>query len=282
MVATDVEKPVRTQRKSSGQSGRGGKAGRGRQSSGSGSWDENVPPSSWGGWRGQPNVQPHRGLDSQNVPWLDAWGGSGVYKPAPDAGSKSSKGGKGKGKGKGAARQGQVPPWASPSMPGDVPKTLVQESLEAAAQGGHNSQMTAVSQLTPECLLGDWADSLGNKVLVLSTDAYQIRLLATLSKPPRNDIHLQVAPILMNGAVVGWQCGNSILDPFWSSREELHWFAGNGKVSVWVRTRSRVQSLIEQSPKSQAVEHEKEQDAASERAANMFAADRAAEDKKGE
>ena len=36
----------------------------------------------------------------------------------------------------------------------------------------------------------------GNAVQVLATDAYDLRLLATLSKPPRPDVHLSVKPIM--------------------------------------------------------------------------------------
>lgn len=84
----------------------------------------------------------------------------------------------------------------------------------------------------PEGILGEWADSLGNNVHVVSVDAYEARLSATLSRPPRADVHLQVTPI-SHGA--GWQCGNAVLDPYWSYLDELHWTADDGRVSVWIR-----------------------------------------------
>jgi len=84
----------------------------------------------------------------------------------------------------------------------------------------------------PDSLLGHWVDSQGNGVHVLSTDAYDVKLNATLSRPPRPDIHLAVKPIVLGG---GWQCGHSILDPVWSSDTQLHWVAQDGRVSVWVR-----------------------------------------------
>lgn len=89
--------------------------------------------------------------------------------------------------------------------------------------------------LMPQDLLGHWVDSLGNAVHVLSTDAYDVRLLATLSRPPRPDIHLSVKPVMLGG---GWQCGHSLLDATWSSPDQLHWVAVNGHVSVWVRPAS--------------------------------------------
>lgn len=83
----------------------------------------------------------------------------------------------------------------------------------------------------PADLLGSWADSLGNAVLVSSTDAYRLKLVATLFQPPRKDIHLSIRPN-QNG---GWNCGNAMLDPVWSSTTQLHWCTPDGRVSVWVR-----------------------------------------------
>lgn len=87
-------------------------------------------------------------------------------------------------------------------------------------------------QPAPADLLGSWADSLGNAVHVFSTDAYEMRLMATLTRPPRPDIHLCIRPTVAGG---GWQCGNSILDPVWTSDKQLHWVTVDGRVSVWVR-----------------------------------------------
>mmetsp|Transcript_28540 Transcript_28540/g.45943 ORF Transcript_28540/g.45943 Transcript_28540/m.45943 type:complete len:171 (+) Transcript_28540:37-549(+) len=86
-------------------------------------------------------------------------------------------------------------------------------------------------RLLPEHLLGNWADSLGNAVLVFSTDAYEVRLMATLSQPPRKDITLQLRPVPGGG----WICGNAMLDPVWTSKTQLHWLAIDGRISVWVR-----------------------------------------------
>lgn len=85
--------------------------------------------------------------------------------------------------------------------------------------------------LSPETLLGNWADSLGNAVLVCSVDAYQVRLMATLSQPPRPDIHLKIQPVPGGG----WVCGNAMLDPAWSTETQLHWLTADGRISVWVR-----------------------------------------------
>jgi len=85
---------------------------------------------------------------------------------------------------------------------------------------------------SPDALSGNWVDSQGNAVHVHSTDAYALRLVATLSRPPRPDIHLAVKPVVAGG---GWQCGNSLLDPVWATEEQIHWVAMDGRVSVWVR-----------------------------------------------
>lgn len=99
-------------------------------------------------------------------------------------------------------------------------------------------------KLTAKDLLGGWADSLGNAVHVFSTDAYEMRLMATLARPPRPDIHLCIRPVVAGG---GWQCGNSILDPVWTSEKQLHWVTVDGRVSVWVR-------LYEETEKKEAPE----------------------------
>jgi len=94
--------------------------------------------------------------------------------------------------------------------------------------------------LAPENLLGHWVDSQGNAVHVLSTDAYDVRLEATLSRPPRADIHLSVKPVMLGA---GWQCGHSLLDPVWTSPSQLHWVAMDGRVSVWVRPQEGAQDF---------------------------------------
>jgi len=96
--------------------------------------------------------------------------------------------------------------------------------------------------LGPEQLLGHWADSLGNAVHVFSVDAYQVRLMATLSQPPRPDIHLTLRPYYG-----GWICGNAALDPTWSSKTQLHWITADGRLSVWVRSQGEFQQHTEAS-----------------------------------
>mmetsp|Transcript_30610 Transcript_30610/g.71528 ORF Transcript_30610/g.71528 Transcript_30610/m.71528 type:complete len:264 (+) Transcript_30610:148-939(+) len=86
--------------------------------------------------------------------------------------------------------------------------------------------------ISPEVLLGQWVDSLGNLIMVMSIDAFDVRLVATLSRPPRPDIHLNLKPIMLGA---GWQCGHSVLDPTWSSPKQMHWVTGDGRISVWVR-----------------------------------------------
>lgn len=95
----------------------------------------------------------------------------------------------------------------------------------ATAKGG---------QLGPESLLGTWVDPRGNTVLVMSTDAYAVRLAAILSRrPPRPDLHLAMRP-LDDG---GWTCGNSTLCAETSTAEQLHWAGPDGSWSTWMRGR---------------------------------------------
>lgn len=103
----------------------------------------------------------------------------------------------------------------------------------AAAQAMELAQGHEPSSANPvgaNMFLGKWVDSLGNTVVVYNTDAYQTALIATLSKPPRPDIHLAVHADA-NGI---WICGNAVLDYMWSTPQQLHWLS-KGRVSVWVR-----------------------------------------------
>eukprot|EP00930_Biecheleria_cincta_P096165 TRINITY_DN88039_c0_g1_i1.p1 TRINITY_DN88039_c0_g1~~TRINITY_DN88039_c0_g1_i1.p1 ORF type:complete len:330 (-),score=72.63 TRINITY_DN88039_c0_g1_i1:97-1086(-) len=93
--------------------------------------------------------------------------------------------------------------------------------------------------MAAENILGSWVDSQGSMVRVLSTDAYNIRLLATMSRLGRPDMFLAVKPIRMGA---GWQCGHYILDETWSTTSQLHWVAGDGRVSVWVRPQAQAAS----------------------------------------
>mmetsp|Transcript_22202 Transcript_22202/g.48543 ORF Transcript_22202/g.48543 Transcript_22202/m.48543 type:complete len:189 (+) Transcript_22202:93-659(+) len=84
----------------------------------------------------------------------------------------------------------------------------------------------------PERLMGLWVDSRGKTVHVSSTDAYDVKLIATLSKFGQPDIHLALRPVWIGA---GWQCGHYLLDPMWTTETQLHWVALDGRVSVWVR-----------------------------------------------
>mmetsp|Transcript_89205 Transcript_89205/g.266067 ORF Transcript_89205/g.266067 Transcript_89205/m.266067 type:complete len:228 (-) Transcript_89205:18-701(-) len=96
----------------------------------------------------------------------------------------------------------------------------------------------STTPMSPEDLLGAWADSLGNAVLVSSVDAYELHLLAVLSQPPRQDIQLNLRPVPGGG----WICGNAMLDPSWSLTTQLHWVTSDGRISVWVRLQGDAQS----------------------------------------
>lgn len=128
-------------------------------------------------------------------------------------------------------------PWPASHEPSWQPPGLAPPDLSRPAELGedHRQHFGAAVEgplpLSADQLLGMWADSLGNAVSVAQTDAYQLKLTATLSQPPRKDIHLAVRPT----ADGGWNCGNALLDPVWSTSDQLHWHASDGRVSVWVR-----------------------------------------------
>mmetsp|Transcript_54170 Transcript_54170/g.118659 ORF Transcript_54170/g.118659 Transcript_54170/m.118659 type:complete len:169 (+) Transcript_54170:49-555(+) len=99
----------------------------------------------------------------------------------------------------------------------------------------HEPSMEApppMDALAPEDLLGVWTDSHGNAVSVYSTDAYKMSFVATLSRPPRRDIHLTLRRV-SDGA--GWCCGDALLGHFDSFFEQLSWVFPNGMVSLWIR-----------------------------------------------
>lgn len=84
-------------------------------------------------------------------------------------------------------------------------------------------------------ICGQWVDSLGNDVSVTYTDKFQTKMVATLSRPPRPDIHLTVKPVFFSG----WHCGNAVLHAMWSTPQQLCWLTGDGRVSVWVKPPSK-------------------------------------------
>lgn len=131
--------------------------------------------------------------------------------------------GGGKAGGKGAANPGRgVPRFPRPLAPPPVDKA--------------SSQALLGQRLRPDSFLGNWADSLGNAVVVFSVCAYEVKLMATLSQPPRHDIHLKITQ-LPDG---NWLCGNATLDPTWSTEGQLHWLTVDGRISVWVRPHATV------------------------------------------
>ncbi|CAJ1339750.1 unnamed protein product [Effrenium voratum] len=81
-------------------------------------------------------------------------------------------------------------------------------------------------------LMGNWVDMQGNPVLVHSVDAYEMRLVAAVSRPSTRDLQLGLRPTPEGE---GWICGNATLDLAASSLAELHWIGPRGRYSVWVR-----------------------------------------------
>lgn len=87
--------------------------------------------------------------------------------------------------------------------------------------------------LRAEELLGKWIDMRGNSVNVYNADAYELRLMASVSRYPREDLQLAIRQLPDQG----WHCGNASLDNSISTLEQLHWISPNGNHSVWLRGR---------------------------------------------
>jgi len=79
-------------------------------------------------------------------------------------------------------------------------------------------------------LRGIWLDSRGHTVTVYSTDAFSMRLKATLAKADGHETHLPIRPTSRG---CRWQCGSAFLAA--ASFEQLWWQFPNGSVSVWER-----------------------------------------------
>mmetsp|Transcript_18005 Transcript_18005/g.42073 ORF Transcript_18005/g.42073 Transcript_18005/m.42073 type:complete len:199 (+) Transcript_18005:94-690(+) len=106
--------------------------------------------------------------------------------------------------------------------------------LIEAAGAAKASVLPEPGSISAMDIYGNWTDSFGNIVCVYSMDAFESRLVATLSKPPRRDINLSLQP-LADGT--GWLCGRGVLDHGRSSISEgkLCWVFPNGSVSTWKR-----------------------------------------------
>merc|ERR550532_1622364 len=77
-------------------------------------------------------------------------------------------------------------------------------------------------------LRGIWMDSRGHTVTVYSTDAFSMRLKATLAKADGHETHLPIRPTSKG---CRWQCGSAFLAA--ASSDQLWWQFPNGNVSIW-------------------------------------------------
>mmetsp|Transcript_98359 Transcript_98359/g.228084 ORF Transcript_98359/g.228084 Transcript_98359/m.228084 type:complete len:203 (-) Transcript_98359:149-757(-) len=108
------------------------------------------------------------------------------------------------------------------------------ETESAVGTGGapkdceYSEPPAATDFMAPETFLGKWTDSYGNIVCVYSTDAFETRPMATLSRAPRPDIHLKITP-----RADGWHCGDAKLDISRSSPTQVCWEFPDGRVSFW-------------------------------------------------
>mmetsp|Transcript_11554 Transcript_11554/g.26871 ORF Transcript_11554/g.26871 Transcript_11554/m.26871 type:complete len:294 (+) Transcript_11554:117-998(+) len=118
-------------------------------------------------------------------------------------------------------------------------------------------------QIVPSSVLGEWQDSIGNKVVVecvatpsalngelLESDAQQdmMEVVARLSRPPRPDICLKVRQSLWDGQLC---CGGATLRTVSDGIGEIVWEFPDGRISKWARRETVVSD--------EATEEEKQQ-----------------------
>lgn len=116
----------------------------------------------------------------------------------------------------------------------NIDRMIYGAQAAALGQTHHQNHLQYVS-FTPEDFLGNWVDSHGNSVLVYSSDAWEVRLTAAISRPQTGrDSNLSIRQLPDES----WTCGNSWLDMDASSTEQLHWVAADGRHSVWARGRT--------------------------------------------
>jgi len=114
-----------------------------------------------------------------------------------------------------------------------APKRAEKHSGKGPGKKQNRPRTSLRGALSAQELLGNWVDLLGNSVLVYSTDAWQLRLVAAMSRPSRPDVHLSVR----HDALQGWICGNAALDTATSRQDQLQWVSPDGRTSVWMRGR---------------------------------------------
>jgi len=129
-------------------------------------------------------------------------------------------------------KRGSSEPWRSKRV-----QRLAE--LEAAYQLGRvdnehriqkpNDILVACS-MAPDFFLGRWIDSTGNSICVYSADAFEVRLVATISRSSRPDLHLNLVP-----HEDGWHCGEARLNVAKSSPRKVCWEFPRGKESFWTR-----------------------------------------------
>merc|ERR1719401_1908574 len=99
---------------------------------------------------------------------------------------------KGKGGYKGRGGKGGCQPWGGQMHPRPA---VWPQAMPGGPMPMQQQRQAPASSLLPEQFLGNWADSLGNSVVVFSMCAYEVALMATLSQPPRKDINLRISQL---------------------------------------------------------------------------------------
>eukprot|EP00931_Biecheleriopsis_adriatica_P020074 TRINITY_DN1350_c2_g1_i1.p1 TRINITY_DN1350_c2_g1~~TRINITY_DN1350_c2_g1_i1.p1 ORF type:complete len:283 (+),score=52.29 TRINITY_DN1350_c2_g1_i1:68-850(+) len=147
-----------------------------------------------------------------------------------------------------SAWEGQQTPWfdtAGSSYGSKERSETMDLVLGALTDGKLPSTTSKQVEINPQDFIGQWIDSRGNEVSVICTDAFSDcknpQLQARLMKRNRKEIILSLRPLAGDedahpafDSPSGWQCGNSVLDLFLSTPEQLIWVAADGSTTCWV------------------------------------------------
>eukprot|EP00419_Tripos_fusus_P029925 CAMPEP_0172721842 /NCGR_PEP_ID=MMETSP1074-20121228/80026_1 /TAXON_ID=2916 /ORGANISM="Ceratium fusus, Strain PA161109" /LENGTH=242 /DNA_ID=CAMNT_0013547693 /DNA_START=116 /DNA_END=844 /DNA_ORIENTATION=- len=126
-------------------------------------------------------------------------------------------------------KRGSSEPWRSKRV-----ERLAE--LEALGHMGSDRRISqpkdilAFCSMAPEFFLGRWTDSMGSSICVYSADAFEVRLVVTISRSSRPDLYLNLVP-----RPDGWHCGEARLNVSKSSSTKVCWVFPKGKESFWMR-----------------------------------------------
>jgi len=143
---------------------------------------------------------------------------------------------------KGVTERYNGQPLELPPLAYMLPWSVLQHP-EAFASLEHMLPMMPTVSIEAQDLVGEWIDSVGHRITVLCTDAFDSanpQLQAKLSKAHQRDVILSVKslgsadchPAFAN---TGWTCGHSWLDLSMSMPDQLVWVSEYGNMTCWIK-----------------------------------------------